>query len=79
MKLIKSADGIHGCLIYVHWLNKTVFRVYSATDAGKFTDYELMHSDLFVTIECPDAAFYETVDGRLVLDHAPDTLGLSSN
>ena len=50
-----------------------VFRVYNGTT---FTDYDLTHSDLCVTITDPDAAFYsEPRSDRL--DHSPATLGIT--
>ena len=67
-----SANGVTGCLIWS--LGTYLFRVYS--DDGTFKDYNLAHSDLFVTIADADAFFYESGD-RLVLDHSPETLGLT--
>ena len=70
MKL--SADGVEGHLLYIgdeHY----VFRVY--TDNGDFTDYDLLHSDLCVTITDKDATFYSDEQGDR-LDHNPATLGM---
>lgn len=52
------------------------FRVYSAN--GDFTDYDIRHDDLEVTI-APDAlaSFYQVGEQRL-LDHSPEVLGLAS-
>jgi hypothetical protein len=69
----KSANGVEGHLIYTGGPNRYVFRVY--TGAGKFTDYDLFHSDLCVTINDPDAYFYRCNENN-VLDHAPATLGV---
>jgi hypothetical protein len=54
-------------------MGKTMFRVYDRDH--NFTDYDIHHSDLEVTIRDPDAYFYrdEFTDR---LDHGPDTLGL---
>jgi len=67
-----SASGQNGVLI--RSLGTFFFRVYHADHT--FTDYEIRHDDLSVTID-PDslAAFYS--DGQHhVLDHAPEVLGL---
>ena len=72
MTAVKSANGVEGCLIRGHD-GTYYFRVYDADH--NFVDYDLMHSDLSITITDPDAYFYRK-PGRDVLDHAPATLGL---
>ena len=67
MKL--SADGVEGHLLYTGY----VFRVYA--DNFEFTDYDLLHSDLCVTITDKDATFYSDKHGNR-LDHSPATLGI---
>lgn len=75
----KSANGVSG-----HLLSRQdgtfFFRVYDYDD-GSFIDYEIFHSDLFVTIEDPDAFFYYRDSGRYlnVLDHSPSTLGIDTD
>lgn len=66
-----SAKGVTGHLIPVQ--DRIMFRVYDQD--YNFTDYDLLHSDLEVTITDPDAYFYrdEFTDR---LDHSPDTLGI---
>ena len=66
-----SANGVSGHLISVE--GRTMFRVYDADH--NFTDYDLHHADLEVTITDPDAYFYrdEFTDR---LDHSPGTLGI---
>ena len=71
---ISSANGVTGILIRSN--NTLYLRVYS-DDKQSFIDYEIWHSDLQVTINDVDAMFYNK-DGRLVLDHSPDTLGIIS-
>ena len=67
---VKSADGVSGSLC--RGIGGTYFfRVYH--DHEKFTDYELLHSDLNITIEDSDAFFYST-NVCAVLDHSPETL-----
>ena len=67
---ITPANGITGHLLRSGY--DVVFRVYDGTT---FTDYDLTHSDLCVTITDPDAAFYsEPRSDRL--DHSPATLGI---
>ncbi len=74
MKII-NANGVQGCLLNpYHQDGKWVFRVYA--EYGAFTDYELRHSDLCVTINDADAAFYEGINGKDILDHSPETLGI---
>ena len=67
----ESANKKSGCLLYA--AGNFYFRVY---DEEGFKDYKILHSDLFVTINDVDAYFYEKPDG-LVLDHSPQTLGIS--
>jgi len=67
-----KATGVEGHLIRGHD-GQYYFRVYDADH--NFVDYELIHSDLCVTITDPDAYFYRG-DGGDRLDHAPTTLGL---
>ena len=65
-----SANGTTGCII--RGMKDSVwFRVYDGN--GSFTDYDIMHSDLFVTIKDEDAYFYD----NNVLDHSPQTLGFT--
>jgi len=71
MKL-KNANGTSGVLLPVG--ETWVFRVYH--ENGEFTDYDIFHSDLSVTINDADAYFYEREDGRAYLDHSPQTLGI---
>ena len=68
----RSAKGLRGHIIDTFDGNY-YFRVYDADH--NFTDYDLHHADLEVTITDPDAYFYrdEFTDR---LDHSPETLGL---
>ena len=70
---VKSADGVSGHLIRSAG-GKYFFRVYTE-ETFSFKDYELIHSDLYVTIDDEDATFYEDGD-TLLLDHNPATLGV---
>ena len=75
MTTSKSANGVTGHLIYLHNGNYA-FRVYNKED-GTFIDYDLMHSDLCVTINDEDASFYHyEIDDAHQLDHSPETLGI---
>ena len=67
-----SADGVEGLLLYTG-NGQYVFRVYA--DNFEFTDYDLLHSDLCVTITDKDAMFYSDEQGNR-LDHKPETLGI---
>jgi hypothetical protein len=66
-----SGWGVEGHLIYTA-SGKYMFRVYK--ENFEFTDYELLHSDLCVTITDEDATFYSDDEGNR-LDHNPATLG----
>jgi hypothetical protein len=68
-----SANGVKGHIIYVHGADKYQFRVYDSEH--NFVDYDLMHSDLTVTINDEDAFFYRS-DNIDRLDHSPATLGI---
>lgn len=70
---MKPANGVEGCLIYIHTENTFVFRVYDADH--NFKDYDILHNDLWISIIDADATFYEHADGALELDHSPATLG----
>ncbi len=72
--MIKSANGTTGCLISSMDGNYR-FRVYSG---DTFVDYDIMHSDLMVTICDEDAAFYTGDFDSAVLDHSPETLGIKN-
>ena len=72
---IESANGVEGCLIYVHGANTYQFRVYGKDG---FKDYDIYHSDLVVKIDDKDAFFYEHEDGRMMIDHSPETLGIKN-
>lgn len=66
-----SANGVKGILIKTH--TGYMFRVYDAE--YNFIDYDLLHSDLCVTITDSDATFYSDDKGAR-LDHSPETLGV---
>lgn len=65
-----SAFGVEGHLIYTD-SGKYIFRVYK--ENFEFTDYDLLHSDLCLTITDEDATFYSDHRGDR-LDHSPATL-----
>jgi len=67
---IKLANGVTGHLLRSGY--DVVFRVYDGTT---FTDYDLNHSDLCVTIRDEDSAFYSDPQSDS-LDHSPETLGI---
>jgi hypothetical protein len=67
-----SATGTTGFVLDT--LDGYVFRVYDKD--GGFTDYDLRHGDLEVTIQDADAVFYELDNGRKLLDYSPPTLGI---
>ena len=68
----RKAKGVRGYLIYT--MNKEyVFRVYR--EDHSFTDYDIQHCDLELTINDEDAVFYEFEDGRGTLDHSYEIAG----
>lgn len=74
-KMQISANGMSGVLLPIG--GSMVFRVYEPN--GEFTDYDIYHSDLTVTINDEDAYFYMGKDGEPYLDHSPATLGKEAN
>jgi hypothetical protein len=70
-----SANGTTGHLLYTGD-GRYIFRVYQ--DNFDFTDYDLHHSDLCVTITDEDATLYSDEHGYR-LDHNPETLGKSGD
>ncbi|BBI63870.1 hypothetical protein HSBAA_51760 [Vreelandella sulfidaeris] len=69
----EKASGVPGILCRDS-AGSYFFRVYHSDTS--FTDYDLLHDDLSVTIS-PDAlaSFYK-VNGHNFLDHSPEVLGL---
>lgn len=70
---VRSAAGMKGVLIRTAG-GATVFRVYDGPE--RFTDYELRHDDLSVTIDADELAAFYKVGERDILDHSPQVLGL---
>jgi len=72
---VEQAAGVKGVIIRT-FDGVLMFRVYH--DPKRFTDYEIRHDDLSVTIDADAlAAFYE-VGERRILDHSPQVLGLKN-
>lgn len=67
------ANGTVGYLIRVATDQEYVFRVYSE-DKSSFIDYDILHYDMEIQIQDPDAYFYSNAVGSYI-DHAPETLG----
>lgn len=74
---VSSANGTRGFLCKSAVDGSYFFRVYEANEA--FTDYDLRHEELEVTIS-PDAmaSFYRIGDDH-ILDHSPEVLGLQQD
>jgi len=70
---VQSAAGVKGVLIRTAG-DATVFRVYDGRE--RFTDYEIRHDDLGVTIDADELAAFYKVGERDILDHSPQVLGL---
>jgi hypothetical protein len=69
---IKNAVGTTGFILDT--LDGYVFRVYH--EDHSFTDYDLRHGDLEVTIVDEDAFFYPNDKDGGTLDYSPATQGL---
>jgi hypothetical protein len=82
MKNVKvtSARGAKGCILHSGIGTpdaRVFFRVYDKDLPNGFIDYDLMHSDIFVTLDADcEAAFYTDDEGNAKLDHEPDVLGI---
>ena len=70
---VRSAAGVKGVLIRTAG-GAIVFRVYDGPE--RFTDYEIRHNDLSVTIDADELAAFYKVGERDILDHSPQVLGL---
>lgn len=74
---VTSADGIKCCLIYC---GDGQYRLREYKDNHEFTDYDIHHSDLFVTIEDETASIYlDDVTGQMSIDYNPEILGLEDD
>jgi len=69
---MRSANKVSGYLIRVG--DDIMFRVYECNSAEKFTDYNIYHYDMCVTINDSDAYFYKN-DTDHFIDYSPQTLG----
>ena len=70
---VDSAAGVQGMIIR-SFDGSFMFRVYR--DPEHFTDYEIRHDDLSVTIDADALAAFYKVGERNILDHSPPVLGL---
>jgi len=72
---VESAEGLKGVIIRT-LDGALTFRVYH--DREHFTDYEIRHDDLSVTIDADALAAFYKVGERCILDHSPQVLGLKN-
>lgn len=71
---VRAADGVSG---FLHSsADGYFFRVYDKS--GAFTDYQLLHDDLEVTIAHGALASFYANEAIAVLDHSPAVLGLTA-
>ena len=76
-RYVGPADGVRACLLRGVG-PEILLRVYHDGDKRRFTDYDIWHNDLWVTI-APDAmAGFYRIGKRDVVDHAPQVLGLDA-
>lgn len=69
---VNPADGLEGFLCR-SIDGSYFFRIYH--EDGAFTDYDVRHYDLVITIHDESVFLYELPDGN-VLDYGPEALGL---
>ena len=72
---VESAAGVKGVLIRT-LDGALMFRVYR--DREHFTDHEIRHDDLSITIDADALAAFYKVGERRILDHSPQVLGLKN-
>jgi hypothetical protein len=72
---VRSANGAEGILCRSAVDGRYFFRMYE--EAGSFTDYELRHDDLAVTISLDALASFYQIGDEHILDHSPEVLGLN--
>jgi hypothetical protein len=70
---VTPADGVKGTIIRT-FDGGYAFRVYH--DQNTFTDYDIRHDDLNVTIDADALAAFYKVGEHNILDHSPQVLGL---
>lgn len=70
---VQPAAGVKGVIIRSPG-SAPLFRVYH--DRECFTDYEIRHDDLSVTIDTDELASFYKVGEHDILDHSPQVLGL---
>lgn len=70
---VEPAAGVKGILIRT-FDGAVVLRVYRNHE--DFTDYEIRHDELSVTIDAEELASFYKIGERDVLDHSPEVLGL---
>jgi hypothetical protein len=71
---VTSAEEVKGILIRSG--KNYFFRVYQ--NDGEFTDYDISHDELSITIDTDAMASFYTDGKNFVLDHSPSVLGLKS-
>ncbi len=69
---VASAEEVKGILIRSG--SNYFFRVYQ--NDGEFTDYDVSHDELSITIDTDAMASFYTDGESFVLDHSPSVLGL---
>ena len=69
---VTPAGGVNGVLIRSG--SELLFRVYGSE--GSFTDYDILHDDLSVTIDLTELASFYSCGEYHSLDHSPHVLGL---
>ena len=71
---VNDAAGVSGVLCK-GIDNRFFFRVY---EGENFTDYDICHNDIAITIAKDELAAFYTIGETHVLDHSPQVLGLKT-
>ncbi len=74
MSDVTPAGGVKGVLIRTG--SEFLFRVYR--NDGTFTDYDIYHDDLSVTIDSDELASFYNNGEHHILDHSPNVFGLKT-
>lgn len=71
---VTPGGGVKGILIRSG--SELLFRVYEIE--GTFTDYDILHDDLSVTIDSTELASFYSCGENHSLDHSPNVFGLKA-
>jgi hypothetical protein len=76
-RYVGPADGVQACLLRSVG-PEILLRVYHDGAKRRFTDYDIWHDDLWVTIKPGAMAGFYRIGKHDIIDHAPQVLGLDA-